>query len=54
MKRVNKDMHSELKQSFLEVLNSKATHEELRHLQADKTNKKDTDLQMRSIDIMHK
>ena len=48
------DPDREVKQSLLNLLNSKASQEEVQQLKYDKTNKTDTDLQMKSIDIIHK
>lgn len=38
----------------MEVLNSKASKDELCELAAQKTNKQDTEMQLKSIDILHK
>ena len=48
------DPEKDLKQSLIGVLNSKASLEDLQQLKYDKTNKTDTDMQMKSIDIMQK
>ena len=47
------DDNAHIKESLLKVLSEKASLEELNQLRYEKTNKTDTDLQMKSIDIMH-
>ena len=49
-----KDPNETLKTSLLEVLNGKATQEELNQLRSEKTNKTDMDMQMKCLDILHK
>ena len=48
------DQHGNLKTSLVDMLNSKATLDELNALRAEKTNKNDTERQMQSLDILHK
>ena len=48
------DQHGNLKTSLVDMLNSKATLDELNVLRAEKTNKIDTERQMQSLDILHK
>ena len=48
------DPQKHVKNSLLEVLHSKATYDDLREMGAQKTNKEDSEMQMKSIDIMHK
>ena len=48
------DSDREIKQSLLTLLNSKASQEEVSQLKYEKTNKTDTDMQMKSIDIIQK
>ena len=48
------DENSKIKEHLIEMLNSKASIIDLNQLKQEKTNKIDTDMQMRSIDIMHK
>ncbi len=39
---------------MIELLNSRASQEDLENLKFEKTNKTDTDLVMKNIDIIHK
>ena len=42
-----------IKESLLKTLNSKATKDDLDQIKYEKTNKTDTDMQMKSLDILH-
>lgn len=42
-----------VKQSLITLLNSKASLEDIQQLKYEKTNKSDTDLVMKNIDIIH-
>ena len=48
------DKEARIKQSLLDLLTSKASIDDFTKLSKEKTNKTDTDLQMRCIDILHK
>ena len=42
-----------VKESLVDLINSKASYDDLNQLKYEKTNKSDTDMQMKSLDIMH-
>jgi len=48
------DITRELKVQLIDMLNSRASQEDLNQVKFDKTNKDDTDMVMKCIDIMHK
>ena len=48
------DKEARIKQSLLDLLTSKASIDDVTKLSKEKTNKTDTDQQMRCIDILHK
>ena len=48
------DKEARIKQSLLELVASKASIDDFTRLSNEKTNKTDTDQQMRCIDILHK
>ena len=47
-------MNREVKGKLIDILNSRASLEDLNQVMYEKTNKDDTDMVMRSIDIMHR
>jgi len=49
-----KPENNEARESLIKVLNSKAAQSEVEMLKEHKTNKHDTDMQMKCLDIMHR
>ena len=43
-----------MKQNLVELLTSRASQEDLNQIKFEKTNKTDTDIVMKNIDIIHK
>ena len=52
--KVKHDKEARVKQSLLDLVASKASIDDFNRLNKEKTNKTDTDQQMRCIDILHK
>ena len=52
--RLKNDKEARVKQSLLDLVASKASIDDFNKLSNEKTNKTDTDQQMRCIDILHK
>ena len=48
------DFRRDLKTKLIDILNSRASKEDLDQVMFDKTNKDDTDQVMKCMDIMHK
>ena len=48
------DKEARVKRSLLDLLMSKASIDDIKWLNKEKTNKADTDQQLRCIDILHK
>ena len=51
--KIKHDPNAAVKKNLMDLLNSKASTEELIKLNMEKTNKIDMDMQMKCIDILH-